>query len=86
MSEPWIPREGHPECKACAITSPAESAFRVCFGEKGCLWRAVAEEAKEKPRRHRRKEKTRREPAKKGQWVRSGRYRTPATSRAFNMR
>jgi hypothetical protein len=47
------PREGHPECKGCAITSPAEGACRVCFGEKGCLWRALAEEAKEETPRHR---------------------------------
>jgi hypothetical protein len=55
-----IPREGHPECRACAITWPAEGAYRICFGEKGCVWRALAQEAKEKPPRRRRKEKSRR--------------------------
>ena len=65
MSEAWIPREGHPECRACAITSPAEGAYRICFGEKGCLWRALPEEAEEKPPRRRRKRKKPNRPTNK---------------------
>ena len=35
----WLAREGHAECQVCAIMSLWNDSFKVCFGEKECLWR-----------------------------------------------